>query len=94
MDAYSVNEVELLGDELRVNVSYGGGCEQHNFEVLNSDTIDGAGVKRSVLFLSHDANEDYCFAEILEHELCFDLATIMDGQRLYFSHPDSLYQLN
>ena len=94
MDAYAVNDVELLGDELRVNVSYGGGCEQHIFEVLNSDTVDGAGVKSSFLFLSHDANEDNCFAEILEHELCFHLATIMDGQQLYFSHPDSLYQLN
>ena len=45
MDAYAINEVALLGDELSVNVSYGGGCEQHSFEVLGADTIDGAGVK-------------------------------------------------
>lgn len=94
MDAYAINEVALMGDELSVNVSYGGGCEQHSFEVLGADTIDGAGVKGSVLVLSHDANDDNCFAEILEHELCFNLATLADGEPLYFSHPDTLYQLN
>ena len=94
MDLFGVNEVELVGDELRVSVNYGGGCEQHEFQAYGSTSTNEEGAEVSVLFLSHDANNDVCEALILEHQLCFDLPQSTDSHLLYFSHLDSLYHLN
>ena len=95
MDSYGVNEIEIVEDQLLINVSYGGGCEQHDFLVISSNIkINDEGDQIHALFLSHDANNDGCFALILEHQLCFDISNIINGEVVYFSHPDSLYQLN
>ena len=94
MDLYGVNEVEVLDDELRINVNYGGGCEEHEFKLINIiSPIDVSVQQMDVLYLSHNANNDVCFAQITEHQLCFDISDI-NGGGLYFSHPDSLYDLN
>ena len=34
MDHYGVNEIVLDGNELYVNVNYGGGCEDHIFNLI------------------------------------------------------------
>ena len=95
MDLYGINEIEIVENQLLINVSYGGGCEQHDFLVVSSNTqINDDGNQIDALFLSHNANNDGCFAEILEHQLCFDISNILNGQVVYFSHPDSLYQLH
>ena len=94
MDFYGVNEIQVFDDELRINVNYGGGCEEHEFKLINDiSPIDGVGQQMDVLYLSHNANNDVCFAQITEHQLCFDISDIKGGG-LYFSHPDSLYDLN
>ena len=94
MDLYGVNEVLVFDDELRINVNYGGGCEEHEFKLINEiSPIDGGGQQMDILYLSHNANNDVCFAQITEHHLCFDISDI-SADWLYFSHPDSLYDLN
>jgi hypothetical protein len=96
MDLYSINEIELIGKQLFINTSYGGGCEEHNFKLIldNTSPIDGGGQQIDVLHLSHNANNDVCFSQIIEHQLCFDISDIEIGFLLYLSHPDSLYELN
>ena len=95
MDLYGINELEIVEDQLLINVSYGGGCEQHDFLVISSNTqINEEGDQIDALYLSHDANNDVCEALILEHQLCFDISNIISGDVVYFSHTDSLYQLN
>lgn len=95
IDLYGVNMVEVLDDELRINVNYGGGCEVHEFKLINIiNPIDGGDQQMNVLYLSHNANNDVCFAQITEHQLCFDISDITNDGSLYFSHPDSLYDLN
>ncbi len=95
MDLYWINEIEIVEDQLLINVSYGGGCEQHDFLLISSNTnINEDGDQLDALFLSHDANNDLCEALILEHQLCFDISNIINGDIVYFIHPDSLYQLN
>tara|TARA_Y100000385_G_scaffold223425_1_gene233548 strand:- start:3 stop:401 length:399 start_codon:yes stop_codon:yes gene_type:complete len=94
IDLYGVNEIQVFDDELRINVNYGGGCEEHEFKLINDiSPIDGVGQQMDILYLSHNANNDVCFAQITEHQLCFDISDI-NGGGLYFSHPDSLYDLN
>jgi hypothetical protein len=96
MDLYGVNEVEVLGEQLLINVTYGGGCEDHEFELImnNENPIDGGGQQIEMLYLSHNANNDVCFSQILEHHLCFDISNLLNDGLLYFYHPDSLYDLN
>ena len=37
---------------------------------------------------------DVCDALIIEHQLCYDISSLIGGGLLYFQHPDSLYYLN
>ena len=96
MDEFGVNEIEVTEDQVIINVTYGGGCENHDFKMILHDElpIDGGGQQIQILSLSHDANNDVCYALILEHELCFNISSIENDGVLYFSHADSLYVLN
>ena len=96
MDDFGVNEIEVTNNELLINVTYGGGCENHDFNLItqNQSPIDGGGQQTQILYLSHDANNDVCYALILEHELCFNISNIENDGMLYFYHTDSLYVLN
>ena len=95
MDLYGVNEVQVFEDELRISVNYGGGCEEHEFKLINDNSpVDGGGQQMDVLYLSHNANNDGCFALITEHQLCYDISEVVNGGLLYFQHSDSLYDLN
>ena len=96
MDEFGVNEIEVTEDELLINVTYGGGCENHDFNMilLDESLIDGGSQQNQILSLSHDANNDVCYALILEHELCFNISNIENQGVLYFYHTDSLYVLN
>lgn len=96
MDEYGVNQIDITKDQLLINVTYGGGCENHDFKMILHDEspIDGGGQQIQILSLSHDANNDVCNAQILDHELCFNISNIENDGVLYFSHADSLYVLN
>ena len=96
MDEYGINQIDITKDQLLINVTYGGGCENHDFKMILHDEspIDGGGQQMQVLSLSHDANNDVCNALILDHELCFNISNIENDGVLYFSHADSLYILN
>ena len=96
IDFYGINEVEVIENQLLINVSYGGGCEEHYFNLIldTASPIDGGGQQIDVLHLSHNANNDACNSLILEHQLCFNISNLEIGYLLYLSHPDSLYKLN
>ena len=94
IDLFAVNEVQVTEDELLINVSYGGGCEEHEFNLINVfNPLDGGGQQIDVLYLSHNANNDLCEAAITE-QLCFDISEIVNSGLLYLVHQDSLYDLN
>jgi hypothetical protein len=96
MDFYGVNEVEVIEEEFHINVSYGGGCEDHEFKLImnNENPIDGGGQQIGMLYLSHNANNGVCYAQITEHHLCFNISNLLNDELLFFYHPDSLYDLN
>ena len=99
MDLYGVNEIVLDENELFINVNYGGGCEDHIFKLVMEPNFCGTSPVYYYFYLSHDANNDLCEAFITEHNLCFDISELLTGNLndevfLFFSHPDSLYNLN
>ena len=99
MDIYGINEIVLDENELFINVNYGGGCEDHIFKLVMESNFCGTPPVYYYFYLSHNANNDLCEALITEHNLCFDISELLTGNLndevfLFFSHPDSLYNLN
>ena len=61
-DNILINDVSMVGNKLVINASYGGGCKDHIFCLIASDTwLESYPVQTSILF-SHEAYEDVCTA--------------------------------
>ena len=98
MDFYAINEIELNQNKLFIDVNYGGGCEDHIFKLVVEPNFCATPPINYFFYLSHDANNDLCEALIAE-SLCFDISEFLIGNFndevfLFFSHQDSLYNLN
>ena len=65
-DTYSINYVKREGDFIQVNLSYSGGCKNHDFEVIWDGVVYTDEPCHMNLMLVHDANDDLCEAYITE----------------------------
>ncbi len=75
IDPYTVNDVYMIGDALKLNVSYGGGCEEHKFALQAYNYfLESIPVQADIL-LSHDSNGDLCEAYLTE-DMYFDLTLL------------------
>ena len=70
-DPFVFNNVELIRNYLFLNISYGGGCEEHVFVLITTSFMESYPVQVNVL-LSHEDNNDPCDAWITE-EMIFNL---------------------
>ena len=77
MDSYSIDTAFIYGDFLKINVSYGGGCEDHIFNLVHEFLFCGTPPVHVLLYLTHNSNNDNCEA-ILVQELCFDISNLYD----------------
>ena len=65
--AYVVNiPPTLTNDVLTVNVSYAGGCKEHDFTLVLSDAFQESHPVKVQAILAHNANGDSCEAWITE----------------------------
>lgn len=100
-DAIKVEDVKINGDKLEIKVSYGGGCENHSFELIGSPNISKSLPPIRSIQLIHRANKDVCKALIIK-ELTFDISAFaykkesgstiylqLDGwdQKLLYTYP-------
>ena len=74
-DALELNEAAITGDTLAVEVSYSGGCRDHQFTLVASGVFMESDPVQLSVALAHNANDDPCEAWITEGYL-FDLAPI------------------
>lgn len=58
----SINSVEINGNTLFIDVSYGGGCKEHEFEVVGSEMIAKSLPPIRGIQLVHHSNGDNCRA--------------------------------
>lgn len=65
----------IEGDALIITVSYGGGCEDHEFTLVASDAFAESYPVQLEVSLAHEANEDRCRAYLTE-TYAFDLTPI------------------
>ncbi len=85
-DTYNIEQLKLEGDQLQVNITYGGGCENHTFRLIGSDEYAESYPVQTSVLLSHDANDDPCEA-LLGETLVFTLLPLAQRYR-------ELYRVN
>lgn len=74
-DAFDIQEMKVKGDSLIVVVSYGGGCQTHEFSLKTNGAFMKSLPVQLNLSLEHNANKDMCRA-YLTQRLAFDLNQI------------------
>ena len=74
-DPYVLNSAAIDGHRLIIEVSYGGGCQRHDFTLVLSTTFLESDPVQLPAALAHDANGDACEAWLTE-SLDFDLALV------------------
>ena len=77
-DAYVINAATVQGDTLRINVSYGGGCETHQFTLVAEPVFLESFPVQLRVSVAHNANGDACEAWLTE-DYHFDLTPIKEG---------------
>jgi hypothetical protein len=82
-DPFVLNEATLEGDELTVQVSYGGGCREHGFKLYMQPAFAESNPVRANLYLSHNDNDDPCDAWITE-DLTFDVRRVTELYYYYY----------
>ncbi len=71
-DNVYINEIYIRNNKLAINISYGGGCKNHNFSLIGSNEYLESYPMRTSLLLSHQSNNDTClvmFTRILAFNL-------------------------
>ena len=74
-DEYTLNSATITDDTLNISVSYSGGCEDHQFTLVASDTFLESFPVQLHAFIAHNANGDTCEAYPTENYR-FDLTPI------------------
>ena len=72
-DVIKIEDAKIVGNKLEIKVSYGGGCENHSFELIGSPNISKSLPPIRSIQLIHRANKDACKALIIK-ELKFDIS--------------------
>ncbi len=82
-DALSVLDASIIGDTLRMDVQYAGGCEEHAFGLVVSTTFRETQPVQTTAILAHDNMGDTCEA-LISRLLKADLAPLKaEWQRAY-----------
>jgi len=71
-DSYRLNNLKIENDSLIISLSYGGGCQDHVFNLIAKNYFIDGDKTTAELLLSHDSNQDICEAFVTE-KLAFNL---------------------
>jgi len=85
-DAAEVNQISLEGDNLTIDVTYQGGCQQHTFELVAWSAFLESLPPQVTLYLSHNAHGDNCTEET-NLKLTFDLSPLDQERKDPSEHP-------
>lgn len=73
-DPFIIRDAKIEGVRLEIAVAYGGGCEDHTFDLYWPEYSDQIYPPKLEVYLSHNANGDLCEAAINE-TLSINLST-------------------
>lgn len=74
-DPFSIQATRISGDSLLIDVSYGGGCEVHEFSMTSNKMWMKSNPPQLNIYLEHNSRQDKCRAMIYE-TLAFDLRAV------------------
>jgi len=74
-DGYQLDSLEMDGSDILVTLSYGGGCETHEWELCWNGLLAESFPMQASLELGHNANNDPCDGWLTE-TLRFDVSSI------------------
>lgn len=85
-DAVEINSVSIDGNIMTLKVSFSGGCEGHQFELIGSEMVMKSLPGKRPVALIHNANGDMCEAYLTE-EIQFDISELAiskeNGSQIY-----------
>ncbi len=90
LDQFDLNSVVVAGNEITLNLSYSGGCEEHEFELFMSPAafMESNPVQAN-LFLRHNGKDDACDAYITT-EVSFDLSPLAELYQQFYGRKDEI----
>lgn len=65
-DPISISDVRVIGNKMLIDISYGGGCEEHQFQLIGSPMISKSLPPIRAIQLVHIANADKCKMNVLK----------------------------
>lgn len=89
-ESNTIGSVRVFGSQLKMTVTYGGGCHRHGFTLFMDPIVfaESAPVQAN-LYLHHFGDGDFCQALITE-ELAFDLQPMLDLHMQYYGREDQI----
>jgi hypothetical protein len=80
LDTVSVDSAWVTVDSLHLDVSYGGGCETHDFRAFAPSSFAQSNPPELPVYLRHDGHADACRA-IIRETIAFDVTPAADLYR-------------
>lgn len=74
-DNFEVENASLEGDILSIDISYSGGCEDHEFDLYFNGAYMKSLPPKANLFLKHNANGDAC-RSMIKQTLRFNIKKV------------------
>ena len=78
-ESFTIQEASINGNVLRVTVSYIGGCEEHQFELIGNPNIAKSLPPIRSIELVHKSNGDAC-KEKMEETLLINISNLAHKQ--------------
>ena len=91
-DPLTINDVKLQSNFLVFNVSYGGGCEEHIFQLVSSSFMESYPVQVNIV-LSHEDNDDPCDMWITE-TLMFNILPLQKSYQNSYNEESGTIVMN
>jgi hypothetical protein len=74
-DRVSIKFAEQVGDFLKFDVSYSGGCEEHVFDLISNGNYEPTYPPEIEIGLKHNANNDHC-RSVIDKKIYFDISQL------------------
>ncbi len=90
LHAFDLKSIAIVGDTISLDVTYGGGCKEHDFALFMSPAafLESAPVQAN-LYLRHNNNGDSCKA-LIYTTASFDLRPIAQLYQQFYGRKDEI----
>lgn len=90
LDPFSLKSMELVGDIIKIDITHGGGCKDHEYKLFMSPAafLESFPVQAN-LYFQHNSNGDACKA-LIHTTVAFNLRPIAELYQNFYSRKDEI----